>query len=90
MINNTTTNPSAASNLQELQKVARNQIQFKIWELEERLGQLKDIKAQVEIVVDWESYERLVGNIDAEDNQALTALNILGNEGLTIRNGDCF
>lgn len=91
-MNNSETNPSAATTLKELQQVAQNQIQFKIWGLEERLKWLKSIKsqAQIETVVDWESYERLIGNIDEDDNRALTALNILGNEAQTIRKGDYF
>jgi hypothetical protein len=90
MINNTETNPNAATDIQELQQVARNQTQFKIWELEERLQQLKDIKAHIETVTDWDSYERLIGNVNYGDLEALTALTTLANHFQEMKQGDYF
>ncbi len=84
------TNPANAHSIEQMQQVASNQIQHKIWELEERVQQLKTIKSQVETVTDWDSYQALIGNIDVDDSDALTALNILGNEGQTMINGDYF
>ena len=76
----TETAPSKANSIEQMQQVARNQVQYKIWELEERLAQLKDIKSQVESVTSWASYEQLIGNINDDDKDDLTGLIILGNE----------
>ena len=83
------TNHRTANSIEEMQQIALNQIQAKIWQLQDRIDALKQVN--VINVTDWKSYERETANINEyDDDQDLTALKELGEYYETMRAGNYF
>jgi hypothetical protein len=88
MVTELTLNPAKANTLEEMQKVARNQIQFAIMELEERAKRLASVLPSVDGVKDDLSYTLAIADIALDGDEAsLTALRILSENHEELRNG---
>lgn len=84
------TNPTSAESIEEMRQVARNQIQAKIYELEERIVNLQRLIPQVDSVND-DNYSRIISEVNySGDADDLTALSELGNYYQTMMEGGYF
>lgn len=88
MVTELTLNPAKANTLEEMQQVARNQIQFAIMELEERAKRLEAVLPLVDGVKDNLSYVLAIAEIDRDgDANSLTALHIISENYQDLKDG---
>jgi hypothetical protein len=88
MVTDFTIDLARAKTLEEMQKVARNQIQFAIMELEERAKRLASVLPLVDGVKDSLSHTLAIAEIDLDgDADSLTALHIISENYEELRNG---
>lgn len=78
-----------AGNIEEMRQIGRNQIQMKIWELQERIEKLEWASTQVDSIVGWDSWNKVWAEIE-DDAQDLKALHVLGDEYETMKQGYYF
>lgn len=91
MITDTTRDHRKASSIEEMQQIARNQIKFAIYELEERIANLRALSPQIESIVDDASLTRIASDvIDSGDIDKLRALTELGEYYETMKAGNYF
>ena len=87
----TTTNIRKATSIDEMRQIAANQIDHLIYELEERIRRLKNLHHKIDTVVNWESYERAIMDVDEfGDATVLTALYEFANEYKNMKAGTYF
>lgn len=89
MIFGTTTNIRSAHSIEEMRQVARNQIEYNILNLKERIKYLEQLSRDIEDIVDWNSYEQVATDSIAYGDVP-EAVILLANEYPTMKAGDYF
>lgn len=90
MITSTTITTQTATSIEEMQQVARNQLQAKAQELEERAKWMRHIVEHVDDIRDWESYGKVIEFDDYDDTLDCDAVKELGEYYETMKTGNYF